>query len=118
MITVFGEGRGFRVVWLARTPYLAGDRFTAADISVTYALEFAQRTGAATLGAAEQAYLARTTARPAYQRAMNACQATRRARIGSASSSRRHLSNVATTIRSDRRFSAPADHAPPRASAP
>src|SRR4051794_18009097 len=29
---------------LARSPYLAGDAFTAADISVTYALEFAQRT--------------------------------------------------------------------------
>ena len=28
---------------LARSPYLAGDAFTAADISVTYALEFAQR---------------------------------------------------------------------------
>ena len=32
---------------LARSPYLAGDAFTAADISVTYALELAQRTGAA-----------------------------------------------------------------------
>src|SRR5882762_5468322 len=41
---------------LARSPYLAGDRFTAADISVTYALELARRNRAAMLGEAEQAY--------------------------------------------------------------
>ena len=41
---------------LANHPYLAGDRFTAADISVSYALP---------------------TARPAYARAMDTCQATR-----------------------------------------
>ena len=62
----FGEGRGFRIVWLLegmRPPYhlrpfdmlagvekdfefvaiMAGGSFTAADISVTYALEFAER---------------------------------------------------------------------------
>jgi len=38
---------------LARSPYLAGDTFTAADISVTYALELAQRSGTAALGEAE-----------------------------------------------------------------
>jgi glutathione S-transferase len=62
---------------LARTPYLAGSSFTAADISVTYALELAQRTGSATLGAVERAYVARTTGREAYRRAMDACQATK-----------------------------------------
>jgi glutathione S-transferase len=62
---------------LARSPYLAGDRFTAADISVTYALELAQRTGAAALGEAERAYIARTTGREAYNRAMETCHATR-----------------------------------------
>jgi glutathione S-transferase len=62
---------------LARTPYLAGEAFTAADISVTYALQLAQRTGSATLGEAEQAYVARTTARDGYRRAMAACHATR-----------------------------------------
>ena len=62
---------------LARSPYLAGDAFTAADISVTYALESAQRGGAVTLGEAEQAYVGRTSARPAYQRAMATCHATR-----------------------------------------
>ncbi len=61
----------------ARQKYLAGNTFTAADISVTYALEFAQRTGAAALGQAEQAYVARTTEREAYKRAMEVCQATK-----------------------------------------
>ncbi|MGH6965049.1 MAG: glutathione S-transferase family protein [Phenylobacterium sp.] len=62
---------------LAHTPYLAGDAFTAADISVTYALQLAQRTGSAELGEAEQAYVARTTGREAYKRAMETCQATK-----------------------------------------
>lgn len=59
---------------LARSPYLAGETFTAADISVTYALELAQRYGGVTLGAAEQAYFARTTAREAYRRALKTSQ--------------------------------------------
>ena len=58
---------------LARSPHLAGDAFTAADISVTYALELAQRSGSATLGEMEQAYVARTTSREGYKRAMDAC---------------------------------------------
>jgi hypothetical protein len=53
------------------------EAFTAADISVTYALEFAQRSGAAALGEAEQAYVARTSGREAYKRAMEVCQATK-----------------------------------------
>ena len=61
---------------LAHSPYLAGDRFTAADISVTYALELAQRSGSAVLGEVEQAYVDRTSARDAYKRAMQACTAT------------------------------------------
>ena len=52
-------------------------KFTAADISVTYALELAQRAGGVVLGDAEQAYVARTSARDAYQRAMQTCHATR-----------------------------------------
>jgi glutathione S-transferase len=59
---------------LARTPYLAGDTFTAADISVTYALQLAQRAGGVSLGEAEQSYMARTCAREAYKRAMETCQ--------------------------------------------
>ncbi|MCI3131961.1 glutathione S-transferase family protein [Phenylobacterium aquaticum] len=55
---------------LAASPYLAGEAFTAADISVTYALNLGQRNCGLTLGDAEQAYLARTTGRDAYKRAM------------------------------------------------
>jgi glutathione S-transferase len=62
---------------LARAPYLAGDRFTAADISVTYALQLARRSGGVALGETEQAYMARTCGRQAYQRAMEICQATK-----------------------------------------
>ena len=62
---------------LARSPWLAGDRFTAADISVTYALELAQRAGGVTLSEAERAYVARTSGRDAYKRAMETCQATK-----------------------------------------
>ena len=62
---------------LARSPYLAGETFTAADISVTYALQLAQRSGGVSLGEAEQAYFARTTGRDAYKRALQTCQATK-----------------------------------------
>lgn len=62
---------------LARAPFMAGDSFTAADISVTYALEFAYRHDASLLGDAELAYVARTTAREAYKRAMDVCQDTK-----------------------------------------
>jgi len=62
---------------LARSPYLAGDTFTAADISVTYALNLARRSGGVTLGEAEQAYMARVSARDAYQRAIQTCQSTK-----------------------------------------
>jgi glutathione S-transferase/3-isopropylmalate dehydratase len=55
---------------LATSAYLAGEAFTAADISVSYALTLGQRHCGITLGEAEQAYLARTTGRDAYQRAM------------------------------------------------
>jgi glutathione S-transferase len=74
---VFESRLGLVTRQLARSPYLAGSTFTAADISVTYALEFAQRTGAATLGKAEQAYVDRTSGREGYKRAMNICQATK-----------------------------------------
>lgn len=54
---------------LASSPFLAGDVFTAADISVSFALNLAQLACGITLGDAEQAYLARTTDRDAYKRA-------------------------------------------------
>lgn len=62
---------------LARTPYLAGDAFTAADISVAYSLIWARRTKHVDLGEVELAYIERTTAREGYARAMAACHATR-----------------------------------------
>ncbi len=62
---------------MARSTYVAGERFTAADISVTYALELAQRAGGVTLGETERAYVARTSGREAYGRAMDTCQATK-----------------------------------------
>lgn len=74
---IFKSRLGLVTRQLAGTPYIAGDRFTAADISVTYALEFAQRTGCFTLGATERAYVARTTDRDGYRSAMDNCPATK-----------------------------------------
>ena len=62
---------------LKHSPYLAGQRFTAADISVTYALMLARRNGGVDLGEAEQAYMVRTCAREAYKRALQSCQSTK-----------------------------------------
>ncbi|MBR2172218.1 glutathione S-transferase family protein [Sphingopyxis sp.] len=62
---------------LAHTPHIAGDDFTAADISVTYALQFAQRTIGFTFGAVELGYIERTTSRAGYQRAMDNFPATK-----------------------------------------
>jgi glutathione S-transferase len=76
-LSVFESRLGIVTRQLARAPYMAGEAFTAADISVTYALEFAQRTIGFKLGEAEKAYLARTTGRDAYQRAMDTCLATK-----------------------------------------
>lgn len=61
---------------LARAPYMAGEAFTAADISVAYALDLSQKTKIGVeLGELEQAYLARAQARPAYQRALEKSEA-------------------------------------------
>jgi glutathione S-transferase len=76
-LRVFESRLGLVTRQLARSPYLAGEMFTAADISVTYALELARRFGGVALGEAEQAYMARTSGREAYQRAMETCQARR-----------------------------------------
>ncbi|WP_400770654.1 glutathione S-transferase family protein [Methylosinus sporium] len=62
---------------LARSPFLAGEEFTAADISVTYALELARRFGGVALGEAERAYMARSSGRKAYERAMETCKGRR-----------------------------------------
>jgi glutathione S-transferase len=63
---------------LARAPYMAGEAFTAADISVTYTLNLARRRGGIVLGEAERAYMDRTTARDGYKRTLDACPATKR----------------------------------------
>ena len=62
---------------LARSPYLAGDAFTAADISVSYALRLAQKGSGYVLGDIELAYLARVSERAGYKRALEACHDTR-----------------------------------------
>ena len=62
---------------LARSPHLAGDAFTAADISVSYALRLAQKGGGYVFGEAELAYLARVSERDGYKRAVDACHDTR-----------------------------------------
>lgn len=62
---------------LACAPWLAGDTFTAADISVAYALQMARKNCDIAWGTAEQEYMARITVRPAYQRALETCQATK-----------------------------------------
>jgi glutathione S-transferase len=76
-LSVFQSRLGLVTRQLERSPYLAGATFTAADISVTYALQLAQRAGGVTLGEVERAYVARTTARDAYTRAMNTCLDTK-----------------------------------------
>jgi glutathione S-transferase len=76
-MATFESRRGIVARQLARAPYMAGEHFTAADISITYALQFARRAGGVTLSEAEQAYVARTTDRDGYRRAMDACQATK-----------------------------------------
>lgn len=62
---------------LARAPYMAGNAFTAADISVSYALLLSKRAGGIVLDEPTKAYLVRTTARDAYKRALDVCTATR-----------------------------------------
>lgn len=76
-LDIFKSRLGLVSRQLACTPYVAGERFTAADISVTYALEFAQRTIGFGFGAAELDYIARTTAREGYRRAMDNCPGTK-----------------------------------------
>lgn len=55
---------------LASAPYMAGNKFTAADISVTYALNLGANRAGFVLSDSEQAYVERTTGRYAYKRAI------------------------------------------------
>lgn len=59
------------------TPHLAGEAFTAADISVGYALEMARRNVGIAFDETVKAYLERLRAREGYARALDVCQATK-----------------------------------------
>lgn len=67
--------RGLVSRQLERSTWIAGEAFTAADISITYALEFGRRQGVFTLDEAETAYLDRTMGRDAFRRALEASMA-------------------------------------------
>ena len=54
---------------LEEVPYLAGEAFTAADISVCYALDLGAALGAAQYSAAVKSYLERLRDRAAFQSA-------------------------------------------------
>jgi glutathione S-transferase len=77
-LEVFESRLGLVKRQLARTSYLAGDSFTAADISVGYALRFACVNAGFALGEVEEAYMARLTGRAGYKRALDTCHATRK----------------------------------------
>ena len=62
---------------LAQAPYMAGEAFTAADISVAYALQLGKLGAELEIGEAATAYVQRLKARPGFQRAIAACHATR-----------------------------------------
>lgn len=76
-LSVFTTRLGLVTRRLAESPFMAGEAFTAADISVGYALQLAQGPAAIPLGEPERAYLARLAAREGYQRALDTCQATK-----------------------------------------
>lgn len=57
---------------LEQAPYMAGDRFTAADISVAYGLRLGRQHRVFELGELETDYLERMLARPACRRALAA----------------------------------------------
>lgn len=76
-LEVFESRLGLVTRQLTRAPYMAGDAFTAADISVAYALLLAHMNIGFPLGAPESAYLDRVARREAFQRALDTCHATR-----------------------------------------
>lgn len=77
MLDQFTRQLGHVTRRLAQAPYMAGEAFTAADISVTYALTLARKFAGVALGEAETSYMARTTGREGYRRALDACPATK-----------------------------------------
>ena len=76
-LELFESRLGLVTRQLARSPYIAGEAFTAADISVTYALRSAQKGGGYVFGDVELAYLDRVSQRDGYKRALETCHDTR-----------------------------------------
>lgn len=76
-LRVFESRRGLVARQLARAPYMAGEAFTAADISVAYAFTLARMAGGVVLTEVEQAYMDRATGRDGYRRALEACEGTK-----------------------------------------
>jgi glutathione S-transferase/3-isopropylmalate dehydratase len=76
-MSVFTSRLGLVARQLGKTAFLAGETFTAADISVGYALEMARRNGGVEVGDKVQAYLERLRARDGYRRALDTCHATK-----------------------------------------
>ena len=60
---------------LEKKPYVAGESFTAADISVAYAIEHAEMASAIPPGEIDGEYLNRIRTRDGYKRALDGCPA-------------------------------------------
>jgi glutathione S-transferase len=69
--TTFAKRLGYLEDHLGAAPYIVGDRFTAADISVGYTIGMVRFATDLELSPKLQSYLERVKARPAYQRAAN-----------------------------------------------
>jgi len=74
-IAAFADGEialhlGYVSDQLGEQPYILGENLQAPDIGLVYIMSLAQRIGELTNYPRLQAYLARATARPAFQRAM------------------------------------------------
>lgn len=74
-LDIFQSRRRLVARQLERAPYMAGEAFTAADISVAYALLWARRQGVTVLTPPEQAYIDRVTDRDGFRGAMTTCHA-------------------------------------------
>ncbi len=74
-LDIFQSRRRLIARQLEKAPYIAGEAFTAADISVAYALLWARRQGVTVLTPPEQAYIDRVTDRDGFRGAMKTCHA-------------------------------------------
>ncbi|MBI1406488.1 MAG: glutathione S-transferase [Caulobacter sp.] len=72
---IFQSRRRLVARQLEQAPYMAGEVFTAADISVGYALLWARRQGVTALTSPEQTYIGRVTDRDGFRGAMKTCHA-------------------------------------------